>query len=121
MSSIATRVSTLSDDKRQVLLDKLRIRSRSSRIQPRAHINGHAPLSYAQVRLWFLQQLDRTSAQYNLPAAVRIEGPLDISVLEKCFGELIRRHESLRTIFPVIEGEPVQAVLPAFAIHASLA
>ena len=71
------------------------------------------PLSYAQRRLWFLDQLHPGSPLYNIPAAVRLRGKLDIDVLERSLGEIIRRHEALRTVFHVADGEPVQTVQPA--------
>ena len=57
------------------------------------------PLSFAQQRLWFLDQLEPGSPLYNIPAALRVEGPLDAGVLARCLGEIERRHESLRTVF----------------------
>ncbi|QXH33941.1 non-ribosomal peptide synthetase [Pseudomonas muyukensis] len=56
-------------------------------------------LSYAQQRMWFLWQLDPHSGAYNLPGAVRLEGPLDIDALQACFEQLVGRHEALRTVF----------------------
>ncbi len=112
MISIPVAESVSAENKRQLMVSRLLSKNQVSRIQPRAHSGGRAPLSYAQQRLWFLQQLDPASAQYNLPSAVRIDGPLDIAALEKSFSELLRRHESLRTVFPVIDGEPVQCVAP---------
>src|SRR5438105_1476526 len=74
MSSVATRVAALSAEKRRLLREKLSARKQRSRIAPRSPQSGPAPVSYAQQRLWFLQQLQPESSQYNLPAAVRIEG-----------------------------------------------
>ncbi|RYZ35011.1 MAG: amino acid adenylation domain-containing protein, partial [Myxococcaceae bacterium] len=74
---------------------------------------GQEPLSFAQQRLWFLDQLQPGSAFYNLPAAVRLSGPLDVEALRRTFDELVRRHESLRTSFPVRDGQPMQVVVPA--------
>jgi amino acid adenylation domain-containing protein/FkbM family methyltransferase len=71
------------------------------------------PLSFAQQRLWFLEQLEPESVAYNVPAAMRITGPLNLPVLERAFTEIVRRHESLRTIFPQAKGEAYQVVLPA--------
>ncbi|HVR99450.1 MAG TPA: amino acid adenylation domain-containing protein, partial [Thermoanaerobaculia bacterium] len=69
------------------------------------------PLSFAQQRLWFLDQLDPGSPAYNLPAAVRLSGSLVRPVLAAALGEIVRRHESLRTTFgPVGPGEPVQVI-----------
>lgn len=68
------------------------------------------PLSYAQRRLFFLDQLEPGSAAYNIPDAVRLKGPLAVAALEQCFGEIVRRHEALRTVFPVLGDEPKQVV-----------
>jgi len=105
------------ENSRQLMVSRLLSKNQVSRIQPRAHAGGRAPLSYAQQRLWFLQQLDPASAQYNLPAAVRIDGPLDVAALEESFSEILRRHESLRTVFPIVDGEPMQLVMPNSAFQ----
>ena len=74
------------------------------------------PLSFPQQRLWFLDQLEPGSPYYNLPDAVRLVGPLNESVLEKSLNEIVRRHESLRTVFKVIDGTPVQIITPEYEI-----
>src|SRR3981081_1958918 len=68
------------------------------------------PLSYAQERLWFLEQLGLVRAAYNMPAALQLEGELNIGALERSFSELIRRHESLRTRFEMVDGQGVQVI-----------
>src|SRR5262249_52475620 len=68
------------------------------------------PLSFAQRRLWFLDQLEPGSGIYNVPMAVRMEGKLDEEAFERTLSELVRRHEVLRTRFGVKEGEPVQLI-----------
>jgi len=71
---------------------------------------GAAPLSYSQQRLWFIDQLEPNQATYNIPAAVRITGPLDIPALHKCLGEIVNRHESLRSHFHAVGGQPQQFI-----------
>ena len=90
MSSVGTRVAALSEDKRRLLIERLSAKKQPSRIPPRANRSGPAPLSYAQQRLWFLQQLDPSSAQYNLPAAVRIECPYCAHVPVGCLAVSLR-------------------------------
>jgi Condensation domain len=68
------------------------------------------PLSFAQQRLWFLDQLAPNTPLYNIPAAVRLEGRLDLEALERSINEIVRRHEILRTRIEVERGEPVQVV-----------
>ncbi|HSK78164.1 MAG TPA: amino acid adenylation domain-containing protein, partial [Thermoanaerobaculia bacterium] len=80
-----------------------------SRATPRA---TPLPLSFAQQRLWFLHQLEPASPVYNMPAALYLPGRLDRAVLAAALGEAVRRHESLRTRFVAVEGEPVQVVDP---------
>jgi amino acid adenylation domain-containing protein len=74
---------------------------------------GEIPLSFAQERLWFMSQLEPTSAAYNVPRAVRLLGPLDIAVAGRAFDEIGRRHEVLRTTFVTGEGGASQVVAPA--------
>lgn len=71
------------------------------------------PASYAQQRLWFLDQLEPNSPFYNIPSAVRFKGSLNVPALEKAFDEIIQRHEVLRTTFAVVDGEPVQVISPS--------
>ena len=65
------------------------------------------PISFAQQRQWFLSQLEPESPFYNIPAAIQINGELDVLILERCFQEIINRHEVLRTAFLTVEGKPV--------------
>ncbi|GAA2991223.1 hypothetical protein JCM13580A_64900 [Streptomyces drozdowiczii] len=75
--------------------------------QPRP---AELPLSYAQQRLWFLHRLDGPSATYNIPLAVRIDGPLDADALCTAVADLIARHTALRTVFPEGEDGPYQHI-----------
>ena len=75
------------------------------------------PLSFAQERIWFMQQLDPHSAAYNLAATVRLRGELDPAVLEAAFTELVRRHESLRATFALADGQPRHSAAAAQPFH----
>ena len=79
-----------------------------------------ALLSFAQRRLFFIDQLYPHSPAYNMPAAIRLRGPLQVPVLERSFNEEIRRHEILRTKFAFAGGEPVQVVSPAAPVSLPL-
>ena len=74
---------------------------------------GPLPLSFAQQRLWFLDQLSPGNRAYNLFEALRITGPLDASALEKSLAAILQRHEALRTTFGTLEDQPVQIIAPA--------
>ncbi|HKH46811.1 MAG TPA: amino acid adenylation domain-containing protein, partial [Thermoanaerobaculia bacterium] len=76
------------------------------------HCEGDPPLSFAQLRLWFLAQLEPGSAAYNIPGFFSLRGTLDRPRLEAAFGEVVRRHEILRTSFIELDGVPVQRIAP---------
>ena len=73
------------------------------------------PLSFAQSRMWFLNRFEGGVATYNMPTAFRICGALDVEALGAALDDVIDRHESLRTVFPDVDGVPLQKVLPAEA------
>jgi len=72
--------------------------------------DGELPLSYSQQRMWFYEHLANGSASFHIPLGVRFKGELNYAAIEQTFGEIIRRHESLRTVFPAIEDRPVQVI-----------
>jgi amino acid adenylation domain-containing protein len=82
------------------------------------HVSRQAdlPLSFAQQRLWFLEQFEPDSYAYNMPGAIRLTGSLDIAALERSLNEVVRRHEALRTTFKLKDGEPVQVISPALTL-----
>ncbi len=75
------------------------------------------PASFSQRRLWFLDQLEPGSPNYNIAAAVEIEGPLRVNVFERSLREIVRRHESLRTHFDVVDGEIYQVIEESLDVH----
>ncbi len=72
--------------------------------------NGKRPLSFGQERLWRVEQLQPGNLVHNLRAVYRLRGPLDISALRKSLEEIVQRHEILRTLFPSVDGQPVQVI-----------
>ena len=82
--------------------------------------NGPIPLSFAQQRLWFLDQLEPGLVAYNVPAAVRLAGELDVASLNWSLNEIVRRHEILRTTFDSVAGQPVQIIAPSLELSIPL-
>ncbi|KDN22573.1 condensation domain-containing protein, partial [Amycolatopsis rifamycinica] len=100
---MSTTIEPEAGDRRAQLAALLRQRSQE---------DSETPLSYAQRRLWFLDQLQPGSAVYNVPLGYDITGPLDVPALEQALTEVVRRHEILRTAFRSTGGTPHQVVLP---------
>ncbi|MGN7131733.1 amino acid adenylation domain-containing protein [Rhodococcoides corynebacterioides] len=71
------------------------------------------PLSPAQTRQWFLNRVDPSSPLYNVPVVVRLDGPLDVAALQAAIGDVVARHEVLRTVYPAASDGPEQVILPA--------
>jgi len=84
--------------------------------ETRERLADDNPLSFSQQRLWFLDQMDPENAAYNIPAAVRLQGSLDLPALERSLNEIVRRHEVLRTAFPSFDGRPLQLIEPAYEL-----
>ena len=78
------------------------------------------PLSYAQQRLWFIDQLEKSSVQYHIPAALRLRGKLDHAALCGAIHAVVQRHESLRTTFIEVEGQAAQVIAPELQIEMPL-
>ena len=92
-----------------------RIGSDAGRLKPLVAVQRPAaiPLSFAQTRLWFIDQLHGPSAIYNMPVVLRLSGPLNAEALGSALGDVVSRHESLRTVFAALDGVPRQVVIPA--------
>src|SRR6185437_5309995 len=78
------------------------------------------PLSFAQQRLWFLQQMNPQSPVYNMPIASRLFGKLNVKVLEQALNEIVQRHEVLRTTFQMVDTQPMQVISPHAALVVQL-
>ena len=87
---------------------------------PRRQTRSYAPLSFAQQRLWFLHQVEPDSIAYNMPAALRLTGRLNTDALEWGINEIIRRHESLRTTFRLVDNQPVQIIAEQLTLKMSI-
>jgi amino acid adenylation domain-containing protein/non-ribosomal peptide synthase protein (TIGR01720 family) len=98
-------------------IDKAIVEGRGLSAPPLRRVSREAslPLSFAQQRLWILHQFDPETAAFNIPVAVRLSGQLDANALAQTLNEIVARHEILRTVFGVEQGEPVQIILPAEA------
>jgi amino acid adenylation domain-containing protein len=93
------------------VLEEMRGGGPQSRIVP-AERDAPLPLSFAQERLWLIDRLQPAGSVYNVPSAVRLGGALDVPALERALGEIVRRHEALRTTFAERDGAPVQVIAP---------
>ncbi|MEW6367291.1 MAG: non-ribosomal peptide synthase/polyketide synthase [Acidobacteriota bacterium] len=119
MTEVAKRIESLSPEQRRLL--ELRLRKRGKQpakltLIPRREKRDTAVLSFAQQRLWFLDQLEPGSPSYNIPTAIRIRGVLDVGALQRSLDEVIRRHESLRTTFRTSEGHALQVIAPEIVL-----
>src|SRR5512139_2886379 len=101
---IARRLAGLSEQERRALLAEM-LRKKTAKTKT-------AQLSFAQQRLWFIDQLEPGTIAYNMFRAMRLRGALDVSALEQGFNQVLQRHESLRTTFAAQEGEPYQVIAP---------
>jgi len=111
------RLASLSPEKRELLLKQLQQKKSKSAqpkigsIQPYPRENNRLPMSYAQQRLWFLEQLQSGTSSYNISAALKLDGNLDIEALRLAFEEIVLRHEALRTIFIEEDGQGRQVIM----------
>ncbi|WP_392535261.1 amino acid adenylation domain-containing protein [Nostoc sp. C117] len=115
--------SQLSPAKQALLAKRLQGKVQSDQklnVVPRRTTISPVPLSFAQERLWFLHKLNPDSAFYNEHGAIQLQGVLDVDILEQCLRELVSRHESLRTTFDTVVGQPVQVIAASMDVPLSV-
>ena len=120
MKNIKEKIANLSAEKRALLELKLKNKNTNTpkyqRI-PQRRNHDSVPLSFAQERLWFLDQLEPNKPFYNIPGAFLLQGNLNLQVLQQTLSEILRRHEILRTSFQTVDGTPVQVIQPKATIE----
>lgn len=112
MKDLAQRLANLSPAQRTLLQQKLQQQEQSAKPATIPHRDPAQPipLSFTQQRLWFLAQLEPESPVYNIADAVRVQGQLNVEVLQQALSEIAQRHEILRTTIGLSNGEPVQII-----------
>ncbi|MBD2561225.1 MULTISPECIES: non-ribosomal peptide synthetase [Nostoc] len=118
MSDLLKRLENLSPEKRELVLQKLKKQQqlfgqdndRKTPLLTPTSRQQSLPLSFAQARLWFLDQLEGENCAYNVPFFWQLSGFLNIAALEQALREVVQRHEVLRTSFAVVDGEPIQVI-----------
>jgi hypothetical protein len=123
MSGLNKKIANLSPAQLAVL--NQRLHGKRSGLGNKAKVaqrieQGPAPLSFAQERIWFLDQFEGNNAVYNLPFELRLKGTLNVLVLLRCLNEIVRRHEALRTRFEMAENQPVQIIQSSFSLKMPL-
>ncbi|NJN67597.1 MAG: amino acid adenylation domain-containing protein [Chloroflexaceae bacterium] len=119
MSDIAQRIASLSPEKRALLekrLAKKNIAPSRGEIPRLSRETNQFPLSFAQQRLWLLEQLAPGLPMYNMSGFARFSGPLDRQAVRQCLAAVVARHETLRTTFTTAEGLPVQVISPDLTV-----
>ncbi|MCD4691529.1 MAG: amino acid adenylation domain-containing protein, partial [Calditrichales bacterium] len=113
MSDISKRLSNLSPEKLELLRKKLKKEGKAVKkdVIVKRQNQADYPMSAAQKRLWFLNQLDPESAFYNIPSALRLKGSLNVPVLEKSINEIVKRHEVLRASFHIDDKGEAQQII----------
>ena len=116
VDSGANRLAALSPARRKLFEQRLKGLSAAPAGIARRRDTGPVALSFAQQRLWFMDQLVPGNPFYNIPATLPLKFVLDVGVLRRCLNEIVRRHESLRTTFAVLDDEPMQVVAPELTL-----
>jgi amino acid adenylation domain-containing protein len=118
VNDLERRIAELSPEKREILLMRFKKEPKtgveSDAIPARAK-SDRVALSFAQQRLWFLDQLEPNNPFYNVPITAKLNGSLDIRALSFSCRQIVRVHETLRTSFKIVDGQPAQVILPPYA------
>lgn len=123
MTDITKRIAALSPEKRELLLQRLNQQTEKvvpTIIPAQSRESNSFSLSFAQERLWLIEQLQPGNPFYNISSAVRSQGKLNVTALELSINEIIRRHEALRTTFTSVEGKPVQIIASSLSLKLSV-
>lgn len=117
--SILQEISMISKEQQELLMLLLKeegISLANLPIIPQDRTRASFPLTFAQRRLWILNQLEPNACAYNMFGAFRFSGPLNIEMLERSFNEIIHRHQILRMVFRVVDNNPMQVLLPSLSM-----
>ncbi|MBD2385756.1 condensation domain-containing protein [Cylindrospermum sp. FACHB-282] len=121
MSNLSQRIADLSPEKRQLFLQRLKNQKTAvgspTKIIPQNRNSDSFPLSFAQQRLWFLDQLEPGNTAYNLFYPICLTGCLNVPALQSSLNEVVRRHEALRTTFTTVDGQPFQVIAPTLTLN----
>jgi amino acid adenylation domain-containing protein len=121
MSELSQRIARLSPEKLKILAQRLNKEKGDvlspTKIKPQSRDSNFFPLSFAQQRLWFLDQLEPGNTAYNLSQTIRLVGKLNVIAFQQSLNEIVRRHEVLRTTFITIDGQPQQAIASFLDLH----
>jgi amino acid adenylation domain-containing protein len=119
MSDITERIAALSPEQRALFEAKLKRRGLSApkpQVIPRRKQQNYPRLSFDQERIWLVDQIEPGNPAYNIFSVSRLNGRVDLAVMERALNEVVRRHETLRTTFTEIGGEPRQVIAPSLFI-----
>ncbi|MBC6430914.1 hypothetical protein FM036_08780 [Nostoc sp. HG1] len=121
MSDLSRRIAVLSPEKLKLLAQRLNSKKNDvfsrTAIIPQSRECNTFPLSFAQQRLWFLDQLQPGNIAYNIFQGLRLIGRLNIPALQQSFNEVVQRHEALRTTFTAVDGQPIQVISPSLTLN----
>jgi len=123
MSDLSKRIAALPEEKRKQLLaqlNKSNPKVAALKMERQDRSKNSFPLSFAQQRLWFLDQLEPNTSTWNIPIGFRLTGNLNEEALQNAILKIVERHEVLRTTFAIENGQPVQVIQPTGNVHLSI-